>query len=637
MIPRTTFFRPEHRSWRRRYAIAALAVLAATGVRWLLMPWAGTSFPLALYFAAVGVAVWYGGVGPAIFASIAGYCIANYLFIEPMHSISLHDGGDFLGLVTYLFSCGVITFFANATRASDERFRLSQDAAIQGYCLLSAARDRNTRIVDFRWTYINPVGARLLGHTPEEMIGQRLLDFLPQEKGERGLFEAMREVVETGKPVDIEVHYDFRDLSGWFRNMIVRIDDGVAASFTDITERKNLEMTLARQAEALRQSDRRKTEFLAILAHELRNPLAPIRTGLYLVKTAGDRESSAPFIAIIERQVKYMVRLIDDLLDLSRIDTGKLEVRPEPSDLVTVLREAIDTAQPSVEQRGQHLAVKLPDRPLPMALDAVRMAQVFTNLLDNAAKFTPKGGNLWLTVERRAEGVEVEVGDGGRGIEADKLQSIFEPFFQVNRSLDRPTYGLGIGLSLVKRLVELHGGAVRVASDGVGKGSRFTISLPASVEIAPAVEPAPAGYGPDGSEAARAGPRGEPCHPARVVVVDDNRDAADTLAMALRELGHEVHEAYDGAEALEMIEDLKPDAALIDIGLPKRSGYDVARSIRRHGWGGDMLLMAITGWGSAEDKRRAQEAGFDHHLTKPVDPDEVRRLLQEGEPRVAAG
>jgi signal transduction histidine kinase/ActR/RegA family two-component response regulator len=626
MVPQT-FLKPEHRGWKRRYSLALLAVLAVTGMRWLLNPWAGTAFPLALYFAAVGVAVWYGGVGPAIVASLAGYVIADYLFIEPLQSLSLESSAQTIGLLSYLFSCGVIILFARATRAADERFRLSQDAAIQGYYLLTAVRDRASRIVDFRWTYINPVGARLLGHTPEEMVGQRLLDFLPQEKDKPGLFEAMREVVDTGRPLDVEVHYDFGDLKGWFRNMIVKLDDGVAASFTDITERKTLEMALARQADELRQSDRRKTEFLAILAHELRNPLAPIRTGLHLVKTSGDRESAAPFIAIIERQVKHMVRLIDDLLDLSRIDTGKLEVRPEPADLVAVLREAIDTAQPVIEQRDQHLLVRLPQEPVPMAVDPVRMAQVFTNLLDNAAKFSPKGASLWLKAERRPEGFEVEVCDEGRGIEASQLDPIFEPFYQANRSVDRPTPGLGIGLSLVRRLVELHGGRVSVASEGPGRGSRFTVFLPSSLEIlaAPAPRSAPAAERPARSAGSR-----------RIVVVDDNRDAADTLAATLRENGYEVEEAFDGSHALQVIEDLKPDAALVDIGMPERSGYDVARSIRRHPWGAPMLLVAITGWGSAEDKRKALDSGFDHHLTKPVDFEEVVKLLHQGRRRVAA-
>ena len=552
------FLNPEHRRWTRRYGVAALAVLLAIGLRWLLNPWAGANYPLVLAFAAVGVSVWYGGVGPAIFASVASYLLANYLFIAPAYSLSWQSL-DMIGLGTYLFSCGVITFFANATRAADERFRLSQDAAIQGYMLLTPLRDRHFRVVDFRWTYVNPNGARLLGHTPEEMIGQRLLDFLPQDKKAPGLFEATRGVLESGHPVDVEVHYDFGDfggaLRGWFRNMIVKVGDGVSVSFTDVTERKTLEMALARQADELRQSDRRKTEFLATLAHELRNPLAPIRTGLHLVKTAGDRESSAPFIAIIERQVKQMVRLIDDLLDLSRIDTGKLEVRREPADLVSVLRDAIDTVQPAIAQRGQHFSVRLPERPLPMSLDPVRMAQLFTNLLDNASKFTPRAGNLWLMVSRRGGATEIEVRDEGRGIESEKLQAIFEPFFQVERSLDRPTYGLGIGLSLVKRLVELHGGTVQVESPGAGRGSRFIISLPASLELpggslgpraeAAAVksEPMVPEAGPSATRAGstpgegtrtevpRAGVR-------RIVVVDDNRDAADTLAMTLRELGH---------------------------------------------------------------------------------------------------
>jgi CheY-like chemotaxis protein len=291
---------------------------------------------------------------------------------------------------------------------------------------------------------------------------------------------------------------------------------------------------------------------------------------------------------------------------------------------------------------------------VPMSLDPVRMAQLFTNLLDNASKFTPRDGHLWLTVSRRREATEIELRDDGRGIEPEKIHAIFEPFFHVERSLDRPTYGLGIGLSLVKRLAELHGGSVHVESEGAGRGSRFIVSLPATLEL-PEATLGPRAEAATSRSSARevAAPRSEasasvverppaksdlpPQGPRRIVVVDDNRDAADTLAMTLREYGHEVREAYDGAEALQIIEDMKPDAALIDIGLPVRSGYEVAKSVRRHRWGSDMQLIAITGWGSAEDKHKAEEAGFDYHLTKPVDTEDVSRLLFQGPRRVAAG
>jgi PAS domain S-box-containing protein len=371
----------------------------------------------------------------------------------------------------------------------------------------------------------------------------------------------------------------------------------------------------------LREQDRRKDDFLATLAHELRNPLAPIRNGLQVLQLAGgDRAIAGRAVAMMERQLGQMVRLIDDLLDVSRITRGKLLLRKERVELAGVVRAAVETARPALDAGGHRLEVSLPDEPVWVDADPTRLAQVFGNLLTNAAKYTDRGGRVRLTAHPEGGGVVVSVEDNGIGIAAEHLAGVFEMFNQVTPVIERSQGGLGIGLALVRGLVEMHGGTVEAHSEGPGRGSIFTVRLPAARPTPPeTLLPAP--------EVGAARPA------MRILVADDNRDAADSLTMLLQLAGHEVRTAHDGREAVEAAAAFRPDVALLDIGMPGLTGYEVARRVREQPGGAGVVLVAITGWGQEEDKRRAAEAGFDHHLTKPVDPLALERLLSALTPR----
>jgi PAS domain S-box-containing protein len=373
----------------------------------------------------------------------------------------------------------------------------------------------------------------------------------------------------------------------------------------------------ARLYDGLREADRRKDEFLATLAHELRNPLAPISNALQIMRLAG---TSGPIMeqarTMMERQLTQMVRLVDDLLDVSRITRGKLELRKERVELAAVVASAVETSRPLIEASGHELTVTLPPEPIPLDADLTRLAQVFSNLLNNAAKYTEPGGHIWLTAERHGGEVVAKVRETGLGIPADMLPKVFEMFTQVDRSLARSQGGLGIGLTLVKRLVEMHGGSVEARSDGLGKGSEFTVRLPVAVAAAPHQPRPPKVEGKKTAASAR-----------WVLVVDDNKDSADSLSMMVKIKGMEVRTAYDGLEAVQMAAAFNPDLVLLDIGMPKLNGYEAARRIREQPWSKDMVLVAVTGWGQEEDRRRSQEAGFNAHMVKPVDPVALERLL----------
>jgi CheY-like chemotaxis protein len=381
----------------------------------------------------------------------------------------------------------------------------------------------------------------------------------------------------------------------------------------DFTERKLAE-------EALKEADRRKDEFLAILAHELRNPLAPLRNGLQIMRLADNDPAAIEQVrTMMERQLEHFVRLVDDLLDLSRISRGKIELHKERIDLTSVVSSAVESSDPLIKQSGHELTVTLPDEPVYVDADRTRLAQALCNLLTNAAKYSERGSRIWLTGERRGSEVMVSVKDTGVGIPPPMLPKVFEMFAQIDRSLEKSQGGLGIGLSVVKRLVEMHGGMVEAHSEGHGKGSEFTIRLPVVLSLAPKQEPdANSGQHP---------PR--PITRCRILVADDNIDAADSLALMLDLMGNEVRMVHDGSEAVVAAAAYRPDMILLDIGMPKLNGYDACRRIREQTWGKGIFIVAITGWGQDEDKRRSQEAGFDRHLVKPVGPAEMEKLLLE--------
>jgi signal transduction histidine kinase/CheY-like chemotaxis protein len=367
-------------------------------------------------------------------------------------------------------------------------------------------------------------------------------------------------------------------------------------------------------ASALQESERRKNVFLAMLAHELRNPLAPVRNAVHILQVKSPPVPEVQWATeVIDRQIHQLTRIVDDLLDLSRITQGKIHLKKRIVDLAAVIEGAVEASRPLIDRAHHALTVTVPDEPVRIEGDFTRLSQVFLNLLDNAAKYTDPGGHIWIDAERRDDHVLVRVRDTGIGIPADMLPNVFDMFTQVERSPDRPQSGLGAGLSLVRTLVEMHGGTVEARSGGLGKGSEFVVSLP--VAATRADRP------PHRTEALAA-----PAPSRRILVVDDNRDAASSLCLLLQMLGNDVRTAHDGVEAVEAEEDFRPDVVLLDIGLPRMNGYDAARRIRA-ARGPDVELVAVTGWGQSDDRRRAKEAGFDIHLTKPVDVRTLQDLL----------
>jgi PAS domain S-box-containing protein len=386
---------------------------------------------------------------------------------------------------------------------------------------------------------------------------------------------------------------------------------------SDFIQRCIFDQVLRQNEQALLEADRRKDEFLALLAHELRNPLAPIRYALATAKKSGRTlEQQRRAEEIVERQVAHMSRLLDDLLDISRITRGTLTLQKSRTELTLVIGAAIETARPMIEAKHHTLSLDLPEHPVQLEADAVRLAQVFANLLINAAKYTEPGGHLQLRASEEKHEVVVVVADDGMGIAAEMMPRLFTLFAQAHAARGRTQDGLGVGLSLVRGLVELHGGSVQARSSGAGQGSEFTVRLPVG---------APVREGPGADAAADHGAGGTAL---KVLVVDDSRDAADICATLLELSGHRVQTAYSGRRALEVAEAFRPHVLLLDIGLPDLDGYQLARTIRAAPWGQHAQLVAVTGWGQEEDRRRALEVGFDHHLTKPVAADELDGLLR---------
>ena len=385
-------------------------------------------------------------------------------------------------------------------------------------------------------------------------------------------------------------------------------------------EQENLRQSVELQRQmqdALTESDRRKDEFLATLAHELRNPLAPVRNAIHILRA---RMPPTPELQwardVIDRQVTQMTRLIDDLMDVSRITRGTFELRREHVLLDEVIRVAVETSRPIIDAAGHQLVVSLPPEAINLDADIIRLAQVFSNLLNNAAKYTGPGGRITVTAELDGNVVSVAVQDSGIGIPAAMLKEVFEPFTQLDNSLERTRGGLGIGLALARRLVEMHGGVIEAQSSGAGQGSRFVARLPVSAQQNVVRPVAQEVRGPASVVGGR-----------RILVADDNYDSATSLSILLNDAGYEVRTAGDGVQALETAAQFRPDVALLDIGMPKLNGYEVARQIRNQPWGRHVLMIALTGWGGADHRRQTAQAGFDHHLTKPVDPAALTRLL----------
>jgi CheY-like chemotaxis protein len=380
------------------------------------------------------------------------------------------------------------------------------------------------------------------------------------------------------------------------------------AAIINVSDRRRAE-------EALREANSRKDAFLATLAHELRNPLAAMRAAVHLLTLpqpgAAVNERAG---AIVNRQLKQLVRLVEDLLDVSRISRGQLQLRVTRSTLAEVIRSAVESTSLALGTEPQNVRVILPDEPIALDADVERLSQVFVNLLTNATKFTPAGGEITISAVAATADVTVSVTDTGIGIPADMLDAVFGMFTQVHRTSDRASGGLGIGLTLVRSIVELHGGSVTAESHGSDRGSTFRVQLPRVQHDTRETEREPS-------------PSAEAAVSKRVLIADDNLDAAESLQLWLQLAGHDVQVAGNGMEALRIAAAFKPDVALLDLGMPGLSGFDVARRIRESPWGGGMVLVALTGWGQDEDRKQSAEAGFHHHLTKPIAPDTIEALI----------
>lgn len=745
----------------RRYGVAMALAAVAVLFRLLLTPALGNAYPLVTLFAAVAGAVWYGGMGPGIAATIAGYLAVDWLIIPPTGSLLITGAVDVFAFAAYLVTCGMILAFGEAMR------RAQQAAAGRQELMRVTLRSIGDAVIttDTRGviTYLNEVAERLTGWPMGAAHGQplevvfRIVNESTGEAVESPAARALREGIVVGLanhtllirkdgstcPIDDSAApirdeqgrvsgcvLIFRDVTAQRRvererreqlmtirllaaivessddaivsknldgiiqtwnagaerifghsasaaigkhvSLIVptdllaeeeqiiarlrageRVDhyetermraDGtrIAVSLTispirddhgtvigasnitrDVTERRRMEDHLRALASDLAEGDRRKNEFLATLAHELRNPLAPISNTVQVLRhRPGNDASLNAATELLERQVGQLARLVDDLLDMSRITRGRIELRTERVDLAGIVRQAVEATRAQYRSMEHELTVHLPDEPVLMTADRARMAQVIGNLLNNACKFTDTGGRVLVHVERQGDEVVIRVRDTGIGMAPADLPRVFDMFTQLDASRERSHDGLGIGLTLVRTLVDLHGGSISAHSEGLGKGSEFVVRLPISgADDTASVTPARG----SGTRTRR-----------RVLVVDDNEDGAESLALLLQLVGHETFTAHDGHEALRVFERVGPDAALLDIGLPGLDGLELCRRIRALPGGRDVLLIAVTGWGQEDDRMLSREAGFDAHVVKPVDPDALALLLSTMRPGVSA-
>jgi PAS domain S-box-containing protein len=535
-----------------------------------------------------------------------------------------NDQGEVTGLVLVFRDISERRREEAAIQASEARYRRLFETAKDGILILDVPTGK---IID-----ANPFICGLLGYEHDEFLSKELwqLGLFQDIEASRTAFRTLRELgyvryenlpleTKSGRQVEVE-----------FVSNVYEVDERQVAqcNVRDITDRSRMERQMQEQANELKDLHRRKDEFLAMLSHELRNPLAPILNAMHLLRLRGDDKLiQQQARGIIERQVGQLVRLVDDLLEVSRITTGKVHLCPERTDLRGVIENAKETVGSLIDSRRQELFVSLPSEPIWLHADPTRLEQVVVNLLNNGAKFTDEGGQIWLTLRREGDAAVLRLRDTGVGIAPHLLNGIFELFTQAARSLDRSQGGLGIGLWLVQQIVEMHGGVVEAQSDGLGRGSEFIVRLPMllSPELQPPSNPT------ESTE--------QPAHPCHVLVVDDNVDTAESISMLLRASGHDVRTAYAGPSALTEAVTYHPNVVLLDIGLPGMNGYEVARRLRQDPQLKDARLVAVSGYGLESDIHRSQEAGFDAHMVKPIDPKKLREILtttQEREHRMDA-
>jgi len=524
------------------------------------------------------------------------------------------DAGALTGAVCILSDVTKRTRAERALRESEEHFRLLIEG-VKDYAILMT--DPDGLLVSW-----NTGAERLLGYAEAEILGRHVARiFTPEDRVAGVPARELATAAAEGRALDERWHQRKDGSRFWASGVVSPLRDdagglrGFAKVMRDATGPKRLNEVLELRARELAEADRRKDEFLAMLAHELRNPLAPIRNALEIIRLDGDPGAVSAARETAGRQVGHMTRLIDDLLDVSRITQGKIELKTGPVDLGAVIRHAVEAARPLVDAGRHQLVVRTPSRPVPIRGDRTRLEQVVANLLNNAAKYTEPGGRIELSADSDGGQVVVRVRDNGVGLTAEMLPRVFDLFAQADGTLARAQGGLGIGLTLVRNLVEMHGGRVSAASDGPGLGSEFTVRLPVAADPAA------------GADAAEPAPAPGPPSALRVLVVDDNVDSARSLARVLKLWGHQPRVAHGGQEALDSALAGPTDLVLLDIGLPGMDGYEVARLLLSRTGAAAPALMALTGYGQQEDRNRSRDAGFGHHLTKPVDLDELRGLL----------
>ncbi len=510
----------------------------------------------------------------------------------------------------------LVSAVRGALRARERQYELRDRYAVQSLLAAIVESSDDAMIakgLDGTILSWNAGAQRIFGYTPEEAVGRSITMLIPPERlsEETTIIESIKRgepldhfetvrMTKSGRRLDISLTVSpIRDAS----NRII----GASKVARDITAQKRAE-------QALRDADRRKDEFLATLAHELRNPLAPIRNSLALLELSGKDDPTIDHVrGVMERQVNHMVRLVDDLMEVSRITRGRIALRKERVNLADVVCGAVETSQPLIEAAGLVLTIDIRE-PIMLDADPVRLTQIVANLLNNAAKFSEAGGEIVLSARRDGGTAVLTVRDSGIGIHTDMLPRVFDMFTQVHGDHRGSQSGLGIGLTLVRGLIQLHGGTVTATSDGPGKGSEFTCVLPLA-------EAAEAGSAPGAKGAS-------PMEiPVRILVVDDNRDAADSMGMLLESVGADVSVVHDGPAALDAIERLHPAVVLLDLGMPGMDGYEVARRVRQSAAFEDVILVALTGWGQEEDRRRSHRAGFDHHLTKPARIEALQAIM----------
>jgi PAS domain S-box-containing protein len=613
-----------------RYAAAAGLVVVTVAGCWLIGGVAAQRPFIPLFFAVILAAI-VAGPGPGVYATVLAATIGDYLFLSPVGSLAIAAPDDSFRLAVFagaaLFSILGLGWYGEQNQAAFEyalsslrrRLRQEADAAIEDsevrYRLLFETSRDGIVTTDMSGVFqdANPAFQEMLGYTLNELKQLSFRNVTPAHW--HAVEEAILQerILPHGDSGEYDKEYIRKDGSVFpvsLRTWPVYDETGkivgLRAFVRDCTDRKRAE-------EALKEADRRKDEFLATLAHELRNPLAPIRNAVYLLNRSGTLPEARDrkLLAIADRQVQHLIRLVDDLLDFSRISGGKIELRRSRIDLAEVLSHAIETAQPAIQLGGHELQTRFPDAPLTIDGDPVRLAQVFTNLLDNAAKYTEAGGKIALTAERQGDHAMVIVRDSGVGIPAAMLPEIFDYFAQVNRTLGRARGGLGIGLALVRKLLELHGGTVEAQSAGEGHGSVFIVRLPT---VSGRASLAPASALP-----ARA--------PRRVLIIDDEVDVADSFAALLDAFGANPKVAYCCEEGLEALREFRPELILLDLGMPTPDGYETARRIRALPEGQDVVLVALSGWGKAQVEPRFADVGFDGHLTKPAELAALNALL----------